>query len=97
MEHRQIEAVRAEIRKNEDGRFMIAFEDPAYVRSDCVYMNDDDKSLYILMQELSFLIGEVTEDMLKDLNENEKVLLSALLPDGKNLELHSPLYLKRGN
>lgn len=84
----------AAVLMNGDGNVCINFDDPSYVRAQCVYVDKDTSQAYALLDEMQFLIGEISDAMLEGFDKSETVLLTGTLPEGKLLELYAPVVRK---
>lgn len=85
------DSMNAAVLKNSAGAVCINFNDPAYVRAQCIYLDKDAHEVYALLDEHQFLIGEVSKLMAEGLAECEEVLLTGTLPEGQLLELYAPV------
>ena len=86
------EKMQAAILKNNAGAVCINFNDPAYVRSQCIYRGQNKSRIYALLDDHEFLIGEISDLMADAFEQNDKILLTATLPDGALLELYAPFF-----
>ena len=78
-----------------DSQFIIQFDDPAYVRSDMIVLNADNRDLGLVFSEAYHHIGAVPQNIdLQPLLSLKDGYLVANRVDGSVLKLSAPLCVK---
>ncbi len=88
------EEVSAAFMRNHRGAVCIAFADPLYVRAEKIIVDPANGDIHAVVYEASHFLGRVSEGMMHSFTENEKVLLTALRPDGTIFELGAPVHIR---
>jgi hypothetical protein len=91
MFHELKEGVRAEFNKDRNGRLLITFFDPAYIRADAIIIDRKDLSVRAVLHEGSHYIGAIHADMMTTLDSGAEVFLSAMHANGKPVSLRTGL------
>lgn len=88
------DGVDAAFMRNGKGAVCITFDDPAYVRSESILVDVERSQIKAILHEQEFLLGRVSNSMSQAFADNEEALLTALMPDGKLLELFAPVQIR---
>jgi hypothetical protein len=91
--YKKSSGVRAEFNKDRDGRLLISFFDPAYVRADAIIIDRKDLSVHAVLHEASHYIGAIHVDLMPALDSGAEVLLSAMQSNGKPVSLKTNLFV----
>lgn len=73
------------------GGLRIEFQDAAFARADCVFIDPSTRSITGLLGQLQFHIGTVSADDAASLMRQDRVMLSAPHPAGHDVVLLAPL------
>jgi hypothetical protein len=76
---------------NRRGDVCIAFDDPAYVRSDTIAVDPGTSSVYAVLHENERFLGHISPALIQAFCEQDTALLTALRPDGSLFEMKAPV------
>ena len=84
-------SVNAKFVKQDNGLIKIEFFDPAYVRSDLIFL-DEDNHAHALLHEKTHRIGAIDDAFHQDLVGLDEIVLSAKHYNGSEFQLKAPLH-----
>lgn len=84
------DAIKAKFVKQDNGLIKIEFFDPAYVRSDLIFV-DEAMEAHALLHEKTHRIGAIDDAFVNDLANLDEILLTAKHYSGNDFKLTAPL------
>lgn len=87
------QGVRAEF-KHLDGKALICFFDPSYVRADAIVMHEDG-TVHALMNDVQLFIGRVEDDLRDIFMQYSEISLTAENTEGHAITLKTPLFVTK--
>jgi hypothetical protein len=93
--YQRYEELTSVLLKNGRDEVCITFEDPTFVHADIIYVDQADHTIHAVIYQTPFLVGHVSDEMMKAFADSKEALLAAVQPDGTILELMAPIMVGR--